>query len=418
VPVHWDIKKGCRFFKQIREPSLETDEQLSATQKYGVIPQSLFMVREDQKVMLALGGLDNFKHVECDDFVISLRSFEGGIERSKYIGCVSPAYTVLRANSEFCADFWAFLLKSSSYISALQTMTDGIRDGKNISYAQFGALGIPVPHVHEQIVIARFLDRETAKIDALIAEQEKLIALLSEKRQATISRAVTRGLAPNMPLKDSGVPWLGKVPAHWEVTRLKHVTDLIVDCPHETPVYDDSGEYLVIRTADISEGRLDTSAMYSVDKTEYLSRIRRQALMKDDIVYGREGERWGYAALVPEDDVFCLGQRMMQFRPDKAMCSRYLMWQLNSRSTYRQGQIDTVGATSPHVNVGTIRNYVLVKPPRKEQVDISSFLDEETSRLDALDTEANRTISLLKERRAALISAAVTGKIDVRQLQG
>lgn len=285
-----------------------------------------------------------------------------------------------------------------------------------LSSDELGAFPIPTPPLSEQAAIEAFLNRETTKIDALIAEQEKLIALLAEKRQATISHAVTRGLDQNVQLKDSGVPWLGKVPAYWEITRLKHVTDLIVDCPHETPVYDDTGNYLVIRTADISEGQLDTRAMYSVGETEYLNRIRRQALAKDDIVYGREGERWGYAALVPEDDIFCLGQRMMQFRAGKDICPRYLMWQLNSRSTYRQGQIDTVGATSPHVNVGTIRNYALAKPPHKEQVDISSFLDEETSRLDALDTEAIRTINLLKERRAALISAAVTGKIDVRSV--
>ncbi len=96
VPEHWDLTQGRRLFSQEREPARSTDAQLSATQKYGVVPQSLFMEMEDQKVTLALSGLDNFKHVEADDFVISLRSFQGGIERSKYRGCVSPAYTVLR----------------------------------------------------------------------------------------------------------------------------------------------------------------------------------------------------------------------------------------------------------------------------------------------------------------------------------
>ena len=105
---------------------------------------------------------------------------------------------------------------------------------------------------------------------------------------------------------------------------------------------------------------------------------------------------------------------MMQFRAAASMHSRYLMWQLNSLSTYRQGQMDTVGATSPHVNVGTIRNYALANPPRDEQLQISDFLDAETSRLDALDAEAVRAITLLKERRSALIAAAVTGQIDVR----
>jgi type I restriction enzyme S subunit len=273
---------------------------------------------------------------------------------------------------------------------------------------------LPFPPVDEQTVIATFLDRETSKIDALIAEQEKLIALLAEKRQATISHAVTRGLNPNAPMKDSGVAWLEEIPAHWGVTRLKYATKLIVDCPHETPIYDVEGTYSVIRTADVTDGRLWTEDMYLVNETEYLTRIRRQSLKTDDIVYGREGERWGYAAQVHSDDMFCLGQRMMQFRATDLVHARYLMWQLNSLSTYRQGQIDTVGATSPHVNVGTIRNYVLANPPLSEQLDISAFIDAETSRLDALDVEAVSAIALLKERRSALIAAAVTGQIDVR----
>lgn len=270
------------------------------------------------------------------------------------------------------------------------------------------------PPLPEQTSIATFLDRETGKIDALIGEQEKLLRLLAEKRQATISHAVTKGLNPDAPMKDSGVEWLGQVPAHWGLTRLKYAADLIVDCPHETPIYDDDGDYKVVRTADVTEGKLDSSAMYSVTEAEYVNRIRRQALAKDDIVYGREGERWGFAALIPETDKYCLGQRMMQFRTASATCPHYLMWQLNSVSTYRQGQLDTVGATSPHVNVGTIRNYVLAEPPLEEQRQISKFLTAETARLDALTAEATRAITLLKERRTALISAAVTGKIDVR----
>ncbi|NHR03597.1 restriction endonuclease subunit S [Chromobacterium haemolyticum] len=297
----------------------------------------------------------------------------------------------------------------------VKNATDNIYGAKLLNQELIGSAILVLPPREEQNAITSFLDHETGKIDTLIAEQEKLLALLTEKRQATISHAVTKGLNPDVPMKDSGVEWLGKVPAHWKTTRLKYATSLIVDCPHETPAYSDDGAYKVIRTADISLGLLDSSKTYHVDEVEYINRIRRQALCKNDIIYGREGERWGFAALVPDDNIFCLGQRMMQFRAASTTCSSYLMWQLNSVSTYRQGQIDTVGATSPHVNVGTIRNYLLAEPPFKEQLSISNFLDRETAKLDALTAEANRTIELLKERRSALISAAVTGQIDVRQ---
>ena len=274
----------------------------------------------------------------------------------------------------------------------------------------------PFPPVDEQTVIATFLDHETAKIDALVAEQERLIELLKEKRQAVISHAVTKGLDPSVPMKDSGVEWLGEVPAHWETTRLKHATELIVDCPHETPTYSDDGDYLVVRTADIFDGVLCEDGLYRVSEAEYFNRVRRQSLLQGDVVYGREGERWGHAALVPRSDTFCLGQRMMQFRVAKHFDPEYMMWLLNSEVVYRQGQQDTVGATSPHVNVGTIRNYALCSPPLEEQQRIGMHLSAKACEFDALIKDASAAISLLQERRTALISAAVTGQIDVRSI--
>lgn len=319
----------------------------------------------------------------------------------------------LRSRGESLTKFlyyWMATIKAKGYVDVLCNKSTIA----HFTAEKVAEVPTPIPPIGEQTAIVAFLDSEIAKIDALIAEQENLITLLAEKRQATIAHAVTRGINPNAPMKDSGAAWLGDVPVHWDVTRLKYATRMIVDCPHETPVYDEDGAHKVIRTADISEGRLQADAMYSVNEPEYLNRVRRQSLQKNDIVYGREGERWGFAAQVPEDDVFCLGQRMMQFRSADSMNSSYLMWQINSLSTYRQGQMDTVGATSPHVNVGTIRNYLLAEPPLGEQEEIAAFLDTETARLDSLCTEAERAIALLKERRSALISAAVTGQIDVR----
>jgi type I restriction enzyme S subunit len=232
-----------------------------------------------------------------------------------------------------------------------------------------------------------------------------------------ISHAVTKGLNPDAPMKDSGVEWLGEVPMHWGVTRLKHVTDLIVDCPHETPTYTEDGEFLVIRTADLDRGTLlNHSHMRRVDDFEYTNRIRRAPLERCDIVYGREGERWGHAALVPLSAKFCLGQRMMQFRCGPRWAPAFLMWLLNSRSVYLQGSLDTVGATSPHVNVGTIRNYALPEPPLDEQALIADSVATQAAHYDSLIHQCQQSSCLLSERRSALISSAVTGQIDVRGL--
>lgn len=281
-----------------------------------------------------------------------------------------------------------------------------------ISSVRFSA-----PARAEQTQIARFLNHETARIDALIEEQHRLIELLKEKRQAVISHAVTKGLDPTVPMKDSGVEWLGEVPAHWTVTKLKFVTDQVVDCPHETPIYDPHGDYLVIRTADIDQGVLKPERMYRLDREQYAHRIRRMSLDINDVVYSREGERWGHAALVPQADLYALGQRMMQLRVCESICPEFFMFQLNSVATYRQGEVDTVGATAPHVNISTVINYCLMRPTMDEQKEISQYLIKTLDALDCLIDESIEMKRLLQERRSALISAAVTGKIDVRGWQ-
>ncbi|EKM93890.1 type I restriction-modification system specificity subunit, partial [Stutzerimonas degradans] len=216
---------------------------------------------------------------------------------------------------------------------------------------------------------------------------------------------------------DSGVEWLGEVPAHWTVTKLKFMTDQVVDCPHETPIYDPDGDYLVIRTADIDQGVLKPEQMYRLDREQYIHRTRRMGLEKNDVVYSREGERWGHAALIPQDDLYALGQRMMQLRVCGSVCPEFFMYQLNSVTTYRQGEVDTVGATAPHVNISTVINYCLMRPPIAEQREISQYLSKTLGGLDCLLGESLEMKGLLQERRSALISAAVTGKIDVRGWQ-
>lgn len=273
---------------------------------------------------------------------------------------------------------------------------------------------ITYPPLDEQQTIARFLDFKTAQIDALIAKKKALLDKLAEKRTALISHAVTKGLDPTVPMKDSGVAWLGEIPTHWNMTRLKYATCMVVDCPHDTPVYSDDGDYPVVRTADLFQGKLDLAKAYRVEYAEYRHRVRRAVVNAHDILYGREGERWGFAATVPESPKVCLGQRMMQFRTSDQFHSRFLMWHLNADCVYQQGALDVAGSTAPHVNVETIKNYWLVEPPLHEQVQIADFLNKATDLSDCQVTHVARVIDRLIEYRSALITNAVTGKIDVR----
>ncbi|WP_415838528.1 restriction endonuclease subunit S, partial [Rahnella bruchi] len=260
IPDHWNILTGKRIFQSVRTPALNNDEQLAASQKYGVIPQSLMMKLNDSKVMLALKGTDSFRHVDENNFVISLRSFEGGIEHSKYSGCVSPAYTVLKNTKPISYNYYRYLLKCAPFIAALQSSTDSLRDGKSINYEQFGALNLPLTSISEQSHIASFLDYETAKIDNLIEKQQQLIELLKEKRQAVISHAVTKGLNPDVPMKDSGVEWLGEVPEHWDVSSLGYYSTLNTGATPDrsNPKYW-NGDIAWIKTGEVNYDNISSS---------------------------------------------------------------------------------------------------------------------------------------------------------------
>ncbi len=274
-----------------------------------------------------------------------------------------------------------------------------------------GALSIPVPPIDEQFAIAAFLDRETAKIDALVAEQQNLIALLKEKRQSLISHAVTKGLDPDVPMKDSGVAWLGAVPAHWEIGPLKRFAE-VIDCKHHTVEF--LGEGLpIVSIRELRDDRIDLSDAKRTSQAEWDFLREGRIPQAGDLIFCRNASV-GAVGYVEAGQEFCMGQDVCLIRP--ATTSRFTHFQLSSSIVREQIEAFLVGATIRRANVAEIRGLVMTWPPVKEQVRISEYLIDETGQFDELMQEAETTIALLQERRTALISAAVTGKIDVRHV--
>ncbi|MDF9909099.1 UNVERIFIED_ORG: type I restriction enzyme S subunit [Pantoea brenneri] len=327
-----------------------------------------------------------------------------------FSGVCSSEFLVLRT-AKLHPKYLNYFSLTNEFIDQVNSSTYGSKMPR-ASWEFIGLLPVPTCSYSLSEKVARFLDHETAKIDNLIAKQQQLIELLKEKRQAVISHAVTKGLDPDVPMKDSGVEWLGGIPQHWGVTRLKYECRNIVDCPHSTPNYTDEGEYPAIRTADILAGYLDLQNCRRVTEPVYNERNFRLIPKAGDIIYSREGERFGIGAPIPEGAKVCLAQRVMLFRAKST--SGYLMWALNSSSTYTQAQQDCIGSTSPHVNVDTIKNFILAWPPESEREEISNFIHQTLDSVESLTVHLTEKLTLLQERRTALISAAVTGKIDVR----
>ena len=304
-----------------------------------------------------------------------------------------------------------FLLRAYDETKVFYSMGGGLR--QSMKFSDIKRLPTLVPPLPEQHAITTFLDRETGKIDTLVAEQQRLIELLKEKRQAVISHAVTKGLNPAAPMKDSGVEWLGKVPEGWERLQLGKVCRQVSDGPHFSPDYVEDGVmFLSARNIKVNAWALDDAKFIS--EVDYKDFSRRVIPEKGDILYTKGGTT-GIARVVDLDIKFQVWVHVAVLKIDLTIADPYFVaYALNSAGCYEQSQVHTRGATNNDLGLTRMVKIWFALPTIADQSAIAAFLDTETAKIDTLMAEAERAMALLKERRTALISAAVTGKIDVR----
>lgn len=288
-----------------------------------------------------------------------------------------------------------------------------------LSSDELGAFLVPLGTAEEQTAIATFLDRETAKIDALVAEQEKLIALLHEKRQAVISHAVTKGLDPNVVMKDSGVEWLGEVPGHWACIRLKQLVIESVAGPYGASLtkamYAPDG-YRVYGQQQVIADDFSVGDYFIAD--EKYGEMRRYTVFEGDVLVSVMGTI-GKVAVVPSDaPPGIINPRLVRYRCGDLIQPRYLQSVLMCQKHQEHLLLESNGTTMDGLNMLTLGRVPIPTPPIDEQTQILKYLKEQAQEFDPLVSQARTAITLLQERRTALISAAVTGQIDVRGLVG
>ena len=280
-----------------------------------------------------------------------------------------------------------------------------------------GSLRLPIPPLAQQRAIADYLDRETARLDALVAEKERVLALLGEKRQALITRTVTTGLNPDVPLRDSGVPWLGEIPAHWTVTRLKLVgcvqTGITLGKNFGTkPV----NEYPYIRVANVQDGYLDLAEVKSISvpaEEAYLHHLRTGDVLMNE---GGDADKLGRGAIWTGQISPCLHQNhVFAVRPRRVSADWLNSWILgNVAKAYLESRAKR-STNLASISAWNLNEMPLLKPPDQEQRDIVDHITRCTAKIDEVRNATKRTITLIKERRSALIAAAVTGQIDIRE---
>jgi len=418
IPSHWSCERFKHVYRERVERSVDGTEVLLSVSGYtGVRPRSE-IVDEGESLSRA-ETLSGYKLCRAGDLVMNIMlAWNRALGVSEHTGIVSPAYCVFECVSNNELKFLHYLLRSDEYTRYFKAFSSGVIDSRLRLYPDaFMRLECIVPPLNEQRQIARFLDRETAKIDDLVAEQERLIALLKEKRHAVISHAVTKGLNPDARMKDSGIRFLGAVPKHWKLASLKNFISLSTSGPRgwSDRVSDEGALFFQSQNIGLRmDVKLENAKRISVPPG---TEAQRAKLSVGDVVVCITGARTGAVAHVNALDVEAyVNQHVCLLRPDQdKVYSRFLAYVLISSQVQEQLGASTYGLKQG-LGLEDLRSTVVPIPENAEAVSIVEYLDSTTSVLDQLVEEADRSIRLLQERRSALISAAVTGKIDVRGL--
>ncbi|HHR4530381.1 TPA: restriction endonuclease subunit S [Salmonella enterica] len=329
------------------------------------------------------------------------------------IGFGSTEINVLRVNGKGHNRFLYYRLQEEQFRTIAKSEMRGTGGLKRVPTDLFESFTIGLPDTDEQATIAATLDRETARIDALVEKKTRFIELLKEKRQALITHAVTKGLDHNAKMKDSGVEWIGQVPEHWKVKPICRVTSVNDDVLPDSTTDDTPIRYVDISSVGYMEGIKQASDMCFVDAP---SRARRKASSGDVIISTVRTYLKAVAAVTDEyaDCVFSTGFAVLRARH---LDRSFLKWMVLNELLIQAIEAHSEGLSYPAINASALVKLKSVIPPPEEQASIAATLDRETARIDTLIGKAEQSITLLKERRAAFITAAVTGQIDLRGKQ-
>jgi type I restriction enzyme S subunit len=403
VPAAWDIKKMKYLFRDHSQKGEPDATLLSVTQGQGVVPRTWV----ENRMVMPSGNLESFKFIEKDDFAISLRSFEGGLEYCHHDGIISPAYTVLkRRHADLDSGFYRHLFKSYAFISELQTSVVGIREGKNISFEELSYSLMPIPPLSEQRAVAAFLDDKCAKIDEAVKIKEDQIALLRERRQIIIQDAVTRGLNPCASMKDSGIDLIGQIPEHWDVKRAKFLFREINDRSQ-----DGAEELLsVSHTTGVTSRSEKNINMFMAD--DYTgSKLCRPG----DLVFNTMWAWMGALGVSNVSGIVSPSYGVYRQIKKDTFNRKYLEWLLRCSS-----YIEHYNKVSTGLHSSRLRFYAhmffdmfLGFPSKAEQDEIVAQVEINAAQIEAGIAIKERQIAALKEYKSSLINAAVTGKIKV-----
>ena len=416
IPSHWEVKHLRNFLTLFSEKGFGDSQLLSVTREKGVILRDRDNKEENHNFVP--DDLSGYKHLNAGDFVINkMKSWQGSYGVSDYEGIVSPAYFTCKLHG-INSKFFSRAIRSRAYIGFFMQFSKGIRvDQWDLDPNSMKEIPFVVPSNEEQIAIVNYLDSVTSKIDEAIAQQQKMIDLLNERKQIIINDAVTKGLDPKAKMKDSGIDWVGQIPEHWNVRKTLFCLSMsITDGPHETPqLYDEGIPFVSAEAVSCGNGRIDFDHVRGYISREFYEECCKKYIpKKNDIYMIKSGATTGKVALVDTDKEFTIWSPLAVFRCDqKVMHHEYMFFMLQSNLYQLQVQLGWTYGTQQNIGMRTLEKLKVPVPPINEQKQIANFITEKSKPIDEAIEGANQKIALLQERKQIIINDIVTGKVKV-----
>ena len=420
IPSNWNLIKGKYLFTlRTTKGNTKQVELLSPTQEYGVIPQKLYEKLTGMRPVKLKSNTDlnQMKSIYKGDFCISLRSFQGGFEYSNYDGIVSPAYQVFYPSKQVNRNYFKYLFKDKSFIQKLNSYTMSLRDGKNIAFSDFGNTYLPFPALDEQNKIADFLDKKVSQIDDISKKIQQEITDLEKYRKSIITKAVTKGLNPNVPMKDSGIPWIGKMPENWKLERVKLITTSLNK--GISPNYIIAKGTPIITQAMFSQGYLNFhNIKYGSDPFEL---NQKGQVKSEDILFATTGGGvLGKVFFVDQiEKGYLASADVCIIRTNNKVFSSKLLYYIFSINYNLFNGLMATGSTNQiHLNMFQFKNMHIPVMPKTDQKKILKFIDQKASKINKLIDKKHKILDFLNQYKQSIIYEYVTGKKQVPTEEG
>lgn len=407
IPEGWRTINPKALFTQRKDKAQKGERQLTSSQQYGILYQDDYMELTGSKVVTVEKDFDILKHVEAGDFVISMRSFQGGLEYSTKPGAISSAYIMLVPNLELVYPrFYRWLLKSSVYIDALQRTTNMVRDGQAMRYSNFAQVRLFTLPLDEQKSRADFLDLECSSIDKILFKTRSSIEEYKKLKQAVITQAVTKGVRGEREMKDSGVEWIGEIPKEWDILNLVAHTSMLTPMRDRPENLD--GPIPWIRIEDF-DGKYISSSKASLGVSKETVRSMNLKIYPVGTILCTSSCIMGKCAIVSRELVS--NQRFIGIIPDQNTCENFLYYLMLSNSE-RMNYLAT-GALQANLSRSSFEHLKVQFPSYQEQKEISDYLDTKCAEIDKLIAKKEQLVKELESYKKSLIYEVVTGKREV-----